>query len=260
MKTKSFQCLVLKPSFLGQGAEGRLVPAGTKVVLTLDIAQKDVLAEDGETVRFKKGEPIGGDNIQIIGEAVDDLAVVLPAGLPTGAIPAGNGQYLVPSGDGATFVVWEPGNPTPADAIANLRANAAAGALTGDLDQATRFNPASLDLDGSGDAGGSLDAAEISALLTVNQVDHDPNAGRDLLFSQLVEHRRGKAQAAADAAQAARDAKPKPRAKKEIQKDLDAESFAYDPKRPADKLEEHLALERAKKANAGPTPGADAAT
>jgi hypothetical protein len=190
-KMKSFRILVLTPSFLGHGPAGRLVQPGSEIIMDLPLAAKDITAEiDGETVVVTKaGEPVYGANMEVIGPAGDDSVETVPHGLPAGAIAAGDGRWLVPVGNGVTFELWQPGDPTsdltraPADAFAANRAEAEAS-------PAARFNdPSVFNHDGKDGPGGSLSDDDMRAMLKGYGVDVADDAARPELMASLAAER-----------------------------------------------------------------------
>ncbi len=158
-KTIAVKVRVIGPFFAGEGTAGHLIPIGSEI--TLDVATDD------------DGKPKIGKNLDYVGLASDDptSSEFLPSGLPNGAIRAGNGQWLVPVGNGMTYEIWVPGVPTTGlDRVSGEEMRAA-------LDDAAQFNPGPdasvveaaqrenanlVDPDGDGKAGGYVKKADIT--------------------------------------------------------------------------------------------------
>lgn len=245
-KSKSYRVLVLSPSFLGHGDAGRLVRAGSEVLMDLEIAEDDIPAvkgDNGQIVRkaVKKGDPIVGSNLEIIGEASSGAVETVPVDLPVGAIPDGQGNWLVPVGTGSTYELWKPGDPTTDLARQPPQAFQSNQGQTG-LAAAERFNDPRFDGDGDGGMGGSLSDDDIRAMLAGYQVEVPADADRAALL-KLFHAEKAKRIPGPPA-----DGDDK-RTKADITRELDAldPPVTYDPKEKKEALAALLDSEKAKR-------------
>lgn len=251
---RSFRVLVLTASFLGSGAAGRLVPAGDEVLLDLPLAKKDIVEQDADGddfVAVKQGEPIVGANLQIIGPAEDGATGSVPAGLPPGAISAGNGNWLVPVGNGITFELWQPGDPT-----SDLsRASPDAFKANREEAEASPVVDPRFDGDGNGGVGGSLSNDDLITLLNSYGVEIAAYTPRPDLMRALSAEKAKRA-APPEGAEpktgsgSGSSEPPAPgQSRAEITKELDELGVAYKPVgSKTDDLAKLLADEKAKRA------------